>query len=383
MTAPGRDKVALGIIGCGHWGPNHIRVFSEMEGASMRACCDTNAKRLERIAARYPDIRTTTDYHALLADDSIDAVVIATPTRTHFAIAADALRAGKHVLVEKPMCATAEEAKELAALVEQTGRTLMVGYVFLFNNGIRKLREIIASGGLGHLHYLDAVRTNLGPVRGDVNALYDLGTHDITIFNFFVDAEPVEVSATGRCISQEGIEDVCFATIKYANGTLGHIHVSWLNPRKIRTVTAIGERKMAHWDDVDPSDTLRVYDKGLDEPPYYDSFGEFHYLLRNADVHLPTICPGEPLAQQAQAFIDWIVTGKQTGPDVRDGWSVVAVLEAATRSMRGGGTPYPVATFDEPICTQASALRADVVPRSMDDRSRKPAATLPTAMDAP
>ena len=303
------NRLAIGVIGCGHWGPNHIRVFSELERSDVLACADCSGARLDRIRQRFPGVRRTTDHRELLDDDAIDAVVIATPTNTHAAIAADALRAGKHVLVEKPICSSSDEARELGALASISGRVLMVGHVFLFNNGIRRLREMVVSGELGRVQYLDAVRTNLGPIRGDVNALYDLGTHDISIFNYLLGAVPVEISALGRCISQEKIQDVCFATLKYPDGTLGHIHVSWMNPRKMRTLTVIGERKMAHWDDVDPEDTLRLYDKGLAEPPYYDSFGEFHCVIRNSDVHLPTIRRTEPLINQAEAFLSSVLDG--------------------------------------------------------------------------
>jgi predicted dehydrogenase len=308
-----------------------------MEQTRVLACADLSAERLDRIARRFPDVRTTTDHRTILSDKAIDAVIITTPTGTHATIATQALRAGKHVLVEKPMCTTSAEAQSIVELAEDTGLVVMVGYVFLFNSGIIRLKELIAAGDLGALHYLDAVRTNLGPIRGDVNAFYDLGTHDITIMNFLIGSTPTAVSAQGRCITQEGIEDVCFATLKYAGGTLGHIHASWLSPRKMRTLTVVGERKMAHWDDVDPSDTLRVYDKGLEEPPYYDSFGDFRYLLRSADVSLPAIRQSEPLVKQAEAFVGWIKTGEQCGPDARDGLSVIRVLEAATESIRTNG----------------------------------------------
>lgn len=327
----------VGVIGCGHWGPNHVRVFSELDRSEVVACADPSSSRLSRVAARFPKSRTCADYHELLRDAAIDAVVIATPVGTHAEIVRDALFAGKHVLVEKPLCPTLKEARELSALASSQGLTLMVGHVFLFNNGITKLHEVIARGGLGRIQYLDAVRTNLGPVRGDVNALYDLGTHDISIFNYLLDAVPLQVSAQGRRISQVEVEDVCFATLKYPDGTLGHIHASWLNPRKVRTITVVGEAKMAHWDDVDPEDTLRVYDKGLEEPPYYNSFGEFQYLLRNADVHLPKIDRTEPLTNQARAFLDCVLDGApcRSGPLAAE--AVVAVLEAATQSLRDGG----------------------------------------------
>lgn len=332
----------MGVIGCGHWGPNHVRVFSELDRASVVACADTNQARLDRLVQRHPDVRVTTDYEDLLNDETVDAVVIATPTHTHATITRAALAAGKHVLVEKPLCTCSAEARELTAMAEATGRVLMVGHVFLFNAGIVRLREAIENGELGGIHYLDAVRTNLGPVRGDVNALYDLGTHDISIFNYLLGATPVAVSAHGSCLSQKSIEDVCFATLQYPGGTLGHIHVSWLNPRKVRTVTAVGERKMAHWDDVDPTDTLRLYDKRLEEPPYYDSFGAFQYLLHSADVHLPQIDRVEPLVNQANAFLDTVLEDAPCRSGGEEGEAVVAVLEAASRSLRSGGVLCPV-----------------------------------------
>jgi predicted dehydrogenase len=338
------DRLRIGVIGCGQWGPNHIRVFSELDRSLVVACADTRADRLGRVQRRFPKLRTYSTHRELLDDPEIDAVVIGTPTGTHAALTHEALDAGKHVLVEKPLCRTSAEALELTRQAESAGLVLMVGHVFLFNDGIARLREAITSGELGRIHYLDAVRTNLGPIRGDVNALYDLATHDISIFNHLLGASPVAVSAVGRCITQRTIEDVSFATLSYPNGTLGHIHVSWLNPHKTRTITVVGERKMAHWDDIDPSDALRIYDKGVQESPHYDSFGEFQYLLRNADVHLPAIRRTEPLTNQAQAFLDWVIGGKRCASDARCGLEVVKVLEAAMRSIKAGGASSPVET---------------------------------------
>ncbi len=349
-----KRPLRLGVIGCGHWGPNHLRVFSELDRSEVLACADTNESRLAQIRQRFPRVSTTADYHDLLDNEEIDAVVIATPTDTHARIAKDALIAGKHVLVEKPICRTSAEASELLTIAESAKRVLMVGHVFVFNNGIRKLKELIQSGELGQIHYLDAIRTNLGPVRGDVNALFDLGTHDITIFNYLLDSTPVEVSAMGRCISQQSIEDVCFATLRYADGTLAHIHVSWMNPRKIRSVTAIGERKMAHWDDVNPDHTLMIYNKGFEEPPYYDSFGEFHYILRNADVHLPAIRRTEPLVNQAEAFLDWVIDGTPCNADAVEGLRVANVLEAATKSIQNNGAFCDVESVSTLVCKEAT-----------------------------
>lgn len=347
-------RLALGVIGCGHWGPNHVRVFSELARSHVIACADSNAERLAKIRARFPTVDTTENYEQILDDNRIDAVVIATPTSTHADITRHALLAGKHVLVEKPLCLTSHEAAELGAVAEKAQLVLMVGHVFLFNNAIIRLKESIHAGELGRIHYLDAARTNLGPVRGDVNSLFDLGTHDISIFNYLLDAVPVEVSALGRCIAQESIEDVSFATLRYPDGTLGHIHVSWLNPRKVRTMTVIGERKMAHWDDVDPSDTLRIYDKGLDEPPFYDSFGGFHCSLRNADMHAPAIQTREPLQNQAEAFLDWVLEGRAAPSGVHEAWNIARVLDAATRSMRQAGVMCRVDTVPAETATQTS-----------------------------
>lgn len=351
--------LGIGVIGCGHWGPNHIRVFEALERCSVRACADLNPSRLARVQARFPRVRAITDYRELLDDPTIDAVVIATPTATHFDIAGESLRAGKHVLVEKPLCLHGDEALELCGLARQQRRVLMVGHVFVFNGGIIKLGELIAAGALGRVQYLDAVRTNLGPVRGDVNALYDLATHDISICNYLLGSTPIAVSALGRCISQETIEDVAFATLQYPDGTLAHLHASWLNPHKVRTVTVVGSSKMAHWDDLDPQDTLRLYDKGLDEPPYYNSFGEFQCLLRSADVHVPAIPRMEPLLKQAEAFAEWVLDGRPAGPDGIAGWRVVATLEAAMESMRNNGAMIPV---DLPRAGAVVSLPTQAVP---------------------
>lgn len=379
MNQPQRSTLGIAVIGCGHWGPNHLRVFAERSRARVVAAADSRPDRLASLQNRYPALTTTLDYRRVLDHSDVDAVVIATPTVTHFALAEAALNAGRHVLIEKPMCRDSAEAHRLRALAHAQNRVLMVGHVFLFNNGIRKLHEAVAAGQLGKLHYLDAVRTNLGPIRGDVNALYDLGTHDISIMNYLIGAAPVAVSAVGRCISQERIEDVCFATLRYADGTLGHIHVSWMNPHKVRTLTVIGDRRMAHWDDVDPENTLRLYDRGVAEPPAYNSFGEFHYLLRSADVHLPAIRRTEPLVNQAEAFLDWILDGKPAPCGAEEGLQIARILEAANRSMRQGGAEMPVPDQPSGVLAAAAAMRRAV---AFNDESMIPRAVLPETRSA-
>ncbi len=344
MDRQGKD-LQLGVIGAGHWGPNHVRVFSEQARARVLSCADLNPSRLERVRLRFPQVRTTVRYQEMLQDPAVDAVVIATPTVTHANLVGEALRAGKHVLVEKPLCRSLDEAAGLEALARATNRVLMVGHVYLHNDAVLALARLVSDGVLGRIHYLHSERTNLGPVRGDVNALYDLGSHDVSIFNYLLQTVPGEVSATGSCISQPAIDDVCFATLRYPAGTLAHVHASWLNPRKVRAMTVVGDRKMAFWDDVDPEDTLRVYDKGFEEPPNYDSFGAFQYLLRNADVHLPRIDRNEPLANQADAFVRAVLDGAAVLSGVREALATVAVLEAAAHSLRAGGAYCRVAAL--------------------------------------
>ncbi len=362
-------RVNMGVIGCGHWGPNHIRVFSEIERAHVVSCADPSPQCLGRVRQRFPYINRLADYRRLLDDPSIDAVVVATPTHTHADIVAQALDAGKHVLAEKPLCIEAVHGYELAARAKRADRVLMVGQVFLFNNGIIRLHDLMAGDALGSIHYLDAVRTNLGPVRGDVNALYDLGTHDISIFNYLLGATPVGVSATGSRISQDRLEDVCFATLRYPRGTIAHLHVSWLNPRKVRTLTVVGAARMAHWDDIDPCDTLRIYDKGFDEPPSYDSFGQFQYMLRSGDVHLPTIAQCEPLVNQARAFIASVLDGLPVRSGAAEAVAVVEVLEAAQASIENGGQFSPVghAHADKPLTRCADTVTRRTV--SVSDAS--------------
>jgi len=368
-----KSRLGIGVIGCGHWGPNHIRVFSEHERSVVRGCADLSAARLENIRRRFPEVRTTTQYAELLADETIEAVVIATPTATHARIAQEALWAGKHVLVEKPLCRTSEEGVALIETAERARRVLMVGHIFLFNGGIIKLKELLCGGELGRVQYLDAVRTNLGPVRGDVNALFDLGTHDISIFNYLLGQAPISVSATGSRLSQAAIEDVCFATLQYADGTLAHLHASWLNPRKVRTITIVGSSKMAHWDDIDPQDTLRIFDKGLAEPPNYNSFGEFQYLIRSADVHVPAVPRAEPLVRQAETFVRWVKDAGPAGPTARDGLDVVRTLEAAMTSLRRDGAMVEVAApivHDERILATASGSAIAVgIPRGSESET--------------
>jgi predicted dehydrogenase len=333
-----KDKIGIGLIGYGHWGPNHARVFSGLAGCRVVAVSDSDDRRLDAAHRTMPDSVTTKDFRALLNHPELDAVVIATPLTTHFALVKEALQAGKDVLVEKPICYTAHEAQELVELAESLGRVLMCGHIFLFNSGIVKLRQYIEEETLGRIYYMSATRTNLGPLRTDVNALYDLGSHDISIFHYLLNGRPTDVAAWGECYLQHDIEDVTFACLEYPNRTLCQMHVSWLNPRKERTLVIVGEKKMAVWDDMQPLETIRLYDKGLMNEPYYDSFGHFQLVLRDSDILIPKLPAAEPLKAQNTHFLDCIRERKKPLTDGAFARDVVIALEELQRSLHKGGS---------------------------------------------
>jgi len=331
------------VIGCGGWGPNQVRIFSTLPGSKVVAVADLDVDRLRRMAEMWPGIALERDWHRLLTMDTIDAVVVATPTSTHGQIVREALEAGKHVLCEKPLCLVSDEARALAALALQARRVLMVGHVFLFNAGIAKLRELVAAGELGELRYLSAVRTNLGPVRNDVNVAYDLAAHDISIFNWILGEPPAHVSATGGSYLHSGVEDVVFASLEYPGNRLAAIQVSWLNPRKVRQITMVGSRKMATWDDLELTTPIAVYDCGAATEADYGDYGEFlRVSMWDEDVHLPKVRMEEPLKVQARSFLE-AVRGER--PVISDGAfaaGVVATLEAISVSLRSGNARIPV-----------------------------------------
>lgn len=334
--------VGIGLIGYGHWGPNHARAFHAPPESRVVAVGDPDPARLDAARRALPGVRLMIDGPSLLDDPEVDAVVIASPLSTHHELARRALEAGKDVLVEKPICRTVAEADELIALADSQSRILMCGHVFLFNTGINRLRKYILDGELGRVYYMAATRTNLGPLRGDVNALYDLGSHDVSIFHHLLGTRPTEVAAWGQSYLQPGIEDVTFACLEYPGQALCQMHVSWLNPRKERTLVVVGDRKMAVWDDTNPIEALRIYDKGMMADPYYDSFGQFQLVLRDADILIPKLAAEEPLKAQARHFLACVrerSTPLADGVFARD---VVAALEALQRSLRDRGSRQPV-----------------------------------------
>lgn len=333
----------IGVIGAGEWGPNHVRNFAALPGADVVGVADLRQERLARIKSIQPGVATFSTASEMMATARPDAVVVATPTMTHFEVVGQALKAGKHVLSEKPLCLTVAEADELVALAAARDLRLMVGHVFLFNPGILKIRELVASSHLGRVFYLFARRTNLGPIRSDVNAVLDLATHDISIFNFLLDSVPAEVSAVGKAFLQPGIQDVAVMTLQYPGDVVGSIHVSWLDPKKVREITVVGESRMATWDDMAPMGPVTVFDKGvLRKPREYADFGEFQLLAREGDVTLPKVPREEPLRMQARAFLEGLNAPETLRSDGRFAADVVRVAAAINESMSMGGAPVKV-----------------------------------------
>ncbi len=333
--------VRIAVIGAGHWGPNLIRNFQNPPASEVRWVVDRDASRLKEVERRFPGIRLGTEATGPLNDDSVDAVAIATPTSTHHALVKAALEAGKHVLVEKPITTDARQGDELVVLAERRRCVLMVGHVFMYNGAVRKIREYLEQGLLGRVHYISMVRTNLGPIRMDVNAAYDLASHDISIANFWLKSRPLSASAVGGTWINPGLEDAVFATLRYPNGVLVNLHASWLNPRKARDITVVGERRMLTFDDMNLSEPVRIYDKQVTDarvtPGYVDSFASFRASVREGDITIPKVALGEPLKAECDHFIECITQNRAPVTGGREGVDVVRALEAIARSIRNAG----------------------------------------------
>jgi len=333
--------IRVAVIGAGQWGPNLIRNLHNKQSSEVVWIIDRDAARLEEVHAHFPDVQIANDPQRALRDPFVHAVVVATPTSTHYALAKEALKQRKHVLVEKPLTTEVKQGFELLELATKFQLTLMVGHVFLYNTAVRKVKEYLDAGHLGKLYYVSMVRTNLGPIRLDVNAAWDLAAHDLSIVNYWLDAEPLSVSAIGGTWTNQGVEDAVFATLRYPQGVLVNLHASWLNPLKARDIMVVGERRMLTFDDMNLNEPLRIYDKQVTDactrPTYVDSFASFRASVRKGDITVPKVPLGEPLATQCAHFLECIVSGKQPFTGAPEGIAVVRALEAMQRSIRARG----------------------------------------------
>jgi predicted dehydrogenase len=330
----------VGVIGCGYWGPNLLRNFAENESAELRWICDGDPSRLAAMGRRYPAAQTTTDYRQLLADPKLDSIAVVTPVATHFEIAKAALEAGKHVLVEKPLTATAREAEELNNIAECTQRTLMVDHTFVYTGAVRKMKEIVASGELGELLYFDSVRINLGLFQKDINVLWDLAPHDLSIMDYLIDRQPDGLSAIGSCHIEREIENIAYLIMHFSGDFIAHFHFNWLAPVKIRRTMIAGSSKMILYDDIEPTEKVRIYDKGVTTNRVGpDREADYQTLVsyRTGDVWAPKLDSTEALRHVVAEFLNSIRENRRPLTDGQAGLRVVRLLEAAQQSIKNGG----------------------------------------------
>lgn len=330
------DRMKIGVIGCGYWGPNLIRNFVEIPASDVVIVADLNEERLSKIKASYPQISITKDYRDFF-DLGLDAVVIATPPATHYHLAKECLLQNLHVLVEKPMTVSSEQAEELIELAKSQDLVLMVGHTFEYNAAVHTLKQLVDSGELGQIYYVDAARLNLGLFQKDMNVLWDLAPHDISILLYILDRIPISVSAHGMPFVFEGIHDVVYMNLVFPDNILAHIHVSWLDPCKVRRITIVGSKKMVVYNDILNVEKIKIYDKGVDRPPYTNTFGEFQCSYRYGDILIPNVRFTEPLRQECQHFLECINNHCEPVSGGRDGLEVIKVLEAAQLSLSKNG----------------------------------------------
>lgn len=328
----------VAVIGCGYWGPNLIRNFRSLPNARVKVACDCNAHRLADMNRLYPDIGMVTTVDDVLNDRDIEAVAIATPVASHFSLAKRSLLAGKHTFIEKPMASSCSECKELVHLAQRNRLTLMVGHTFIYSSPVRKIQEIVNSGEIGDILYVSSRRLNLGLFQKDINVFWDLAPHDISIILFIMGQFPISVNCQGKAHFTSGIEDVTTMNLNFSNGGFATIHNSWLDPSKVREMTFVGTKKMIVYDDTEPLEKLKIYDKRVEPPPHYETFAEFYYSYHYGDIYTPYIKQIEPLKVECQHFLDCVEQQIEPLTSGTVGMQVVKILEAATHSLRNGGT---------------------------------------------
>jgi predicted dehydrogenase len=331
-------NIKVGVIGCGYWGPNLIRNFSENHLTDITYACDLDSEKLERIKLRYPSVTTTANYKELLKNKNIQVVAIATPVNTHYRLAKDALEAGKHVFIEKPITSSVKDAEKLIEIAERKNLFIFVDHIFIYTGAIKRIKEFISSEGLGDIYYFDSVRVNLGLFQHDINVIWDLAPHDISIMDYIITEKPVSVVAVGASHAQSGIEDIAYINVNFKNSLIAHFHLNWLSPVKIRRIIIGGNKKMIVFDDLDPADKVKIYDKGImlsktSKKVVYQNIIQY----RIGDMYAPKIDNTEALKIALNHLADCIMNKKRPITDGESGLRVVRILEAADRSIKKGG----------------------------------------------
>ncbi len=333
MTQERAAKIPVAVCGFGHWGRNYVRNFSEIRESRVEWCCELNPKGLDEVRERYPQVRVTADLNDVLKDPGVKAVIVSTSASTHYDLVKRCLTAGKDVLVEKPLSLDSAEGEELTKLAEKKGLILMVGHTFLFNNAIRKMKELVQAGEIGKIYYLKAVRCHLGLIREDVDVAWDLATHDVSIFNHLLEIEPTQVHAVGSRFLSTDRDDAAFITLRYGKELLGHIHVSWADSNKQRIIEVVGSKGRILFDDLNTQEPLRLFQKGISLDNDTSNFGEFKYQFRDGDIISPRIKMQEPLRLQCEHFIHCVTTRQKPLTDGANGVAVVRVMEKANQAL--------------------------------------------------
>ena len=339
-----KKLVRAGVIGCGYWGPNLVRNFARHPGSQVQAVCDRQFERATRVGTEYR-IPTITDRpEEVLQSPDLDLIIIATPSFSHFELAKQAIQAGKHVLVMKPLTTRVDHAEELCDLAERRGVLLAVDHTFVFTGAVRRMQELIAAREIGELYYFDSVRINLGLIQTDVNVIWDLAPHDVSIMDYLIGRDPVSVSATGASHGGSPTENIAYVTVRYPGSLIGHVHVNWLAPAKVRRTILGGSKKMMIYDDMEPSEKLKIYDKGFTVAPDPSPEDEYQLLIsyRVGDMHAPQLDTREALAVETDNVIQAIGGKVKLIADGRAGWRVVRILELADKSLCNGGQREPI-----------------------------------------
>jgi len=333
--------IKVGVVGCGYWGPNLVRNFVQISESEVKYGCDLDEEKLKRIKSLYPDVQVTKNYKELLDDSEVDAIAIATTVHTHFELAKEAIEAGKHIFVEKPLAQNSSEARELINLAYKRDRVLMVGHTFLYTAAVNKLKELIDSNELGNILYISSQRRNLGLFQEDINVVWDLAPHDVSIILYLLDKEmdkkECEVIATGQSHFIPGNEDVAFITLNFSDRVVVNLHLSWLDPLKVRNIIVVGTKKMAVYNDVEALEKIKIYDKGVLVPDSHESFGEFQLSYRYGDINIPRLRQEEPLKVELKHFLHCINNGEKPLSDGENGYQVVKIVEKINESLKNGG----------------------------------------------
>jgi len=332
--------INIAVVGAGAWGKNHIRVFSEIPNVQLKYICDSDSSKLLSIQKAYPQTKTVENLKPILLDPEVKGVVVASSALSHYSLSKEILLANKDVLVEKPMALNSKDAEEILTIAEKRGRILMVGHLLIYHPVIDRLKGMITSGELGRIYYIYTQRVNLGVIRQDENALLSFAPHDLSVILHLLEEEPVMVSAHGESYIQNGIEDVVFLSLQFSDGKMANIHLSWLDPHKLRKITIVGSKKMVVFDDMEVSEKLKIYDKGVGSPSY-STYGEY-LSLRFGDITIPSVKMVEPLRAEAEHFVQSIESRKEPKTGGRDGLKVVKILMAAQQSLKGKGMPIAI-----------------------------------------